>query len=145
MSNEGKLVKVHYKGTLDDGEVFDSSYDHNEPIEFTCMAGQMIKGFDEAVRDMEVGEKKTISTSSPKKPMASGTKSSIQTIPLDRIPNSADLPDSGTIYFQGPDGMPIPAEVVGKKDGNVTFDMNHPMAGKPLNFELELVEVADPE
>lgn len=144
MSNEGKLVKVHYKGTLDDGEVFDSSYDHNEPIEFTCMGGQMIKGFDEAVRDMEVGEKKTIHLE-PEEAYGERNEELIQTIPLDRIPNSADLPDSGTIYFQGPDGMPIPAEVVAKKDGNVTFDMNHPMAGKPLNFVLELVEVADPE
>ncbi len=59
------------------------------------------------------------------------------------IPNAADLPESGTIYFQGPDGMPIPAEIVGIEDGKATFDMNHPMAGKPLNFELELVEVAD--
>lgn len=144
MSNEGKLVKVHYKGTLDDGEVFDSSYDHNEPIEFTCMGGQMIKGFDEAVRDMEVGEKKTIHLE-PEEAYGERNEDLIQTIPLDRIPNSTDLPESGTIYFQGPDGMPIPAEIVGKKDGNVTFDMNHPMAGKPLNFELELVEVVNPE
>ncbi len=74
MSNEGKVVKVHYKGTLDDGEVFDSSYDHNEPIEFTCMAGQMIKGFDEAVRDMQVGERRR-STWSPKRPTARRTTS----------------------------------------------------------------------
>lgn len=56
MSNEGKKVSVHYTGTLDDGTKFDSSYDRNQPLEFTCMAGQMIKGFDEAVRDMEVGQ-----------------------------------------------------------------------------------------
>ena len=56
MSNEGKKVKVHYVGTLDDGTKFDSSRDRNEPLEFTCMAGQMIKGFDAAVKDMEVGQ-----------------------------------------------------------------------------------------
>ena len=60
MSNEGKKVKTHYKGTLDDGTQFDSSYDRGEPLEFTCMAGQMIPGFDKAVRDMEVGETKTV-------------------------------------------------------------------------------------
>ena len=56
MSNEGKKVKVHYVGTLDDGTKFDSSRDRGEPLAFTCMAGQMIKGFDEAVREMEVGQ-----------------------------------------------------------------------------------------
>ena len=55
MSNEGKKVKAHYRGTLDDGTQFDCSYDRNEPIEFTCMAGQMIPGFDAAVKDMAVG------------------------------------------------------------------------------------------
>lgn len=142
MSNEGKVVKVHYKGTLDDGEVFDSSYDHNEPIEFTCMGGQMIKGFDEAVCDMKVGEKKKIHLE-PEEAYGDKDERLVQTVELEMIPNAQDLPDSGTIYLQGPDGMPIPAEIVEKTDKTVTFDMNHPMAGKPLNFELELVEVSD--
>lgn len=142
MSNEGKKVKVHYKGTLDNGEVFDSSYERDEPIEFTSMAGQVVKGFDEAVRDMEVGDKKTIHLE-PEEAYGEAQEELIQTIPLDRIPNGADLPDSGTVYFQGPDGMPIPAEIVKKDAESVTFDMNHPLAGKPLNFELELVEVSD--
>ena len=60
MSNQGKTVKAHYRGTLDDGTQFDSSYDRGEPIEFVAGAGQMIKGFDAAVLDMEVGEKKTV-------------------------------------------------------------------------------------
>ena len=60
MGNEGKKVKVHYTGTLDDGTTFDSSRDRGEPLEFTCMAGQMIKGFDAAVRDMAVGDKVTV-------------------------------------------------------------------------------------
>lgn len=142
MSNEGKVVKVHYKGTLDDGEVFDSSYDHNEPIEFTCMGGQMIKGFDEAVCDMKVGEKKKIHLE-PEEAYGDKDERLVQTVELEMIPNAQDLPDSGTVYLQGPDGMPIPAEIVEKTDKTVTFDMNHPMAGKPLNFELELVEVGD--
>ena len=60
MSNEGKKVRAHYRGTLDDGTQFDSSYDRGEPLEFTCCAHQMIPGFDAAVKDMEVGEKKTV-------------------------------------------------------------------------------------
>lgn len=60
MSNEGKKVRAHYRGTLDDGTQFDCSYDRGEPIEFVAGAGQMIKGFDAAVLDMAVGEKKTV-------------------------------------------------------------------------------------
>ncbi len=142
MSNEGKLVKIHYKGTLDDGEVFDSSYDRGEPIEFECMAGTVIKGFDDAVKDMEVGEKKSIHLE-PEDAYGPVNEDLLQTVPLSGIPNADKLPDSGTVYFQGPDGMPIPAEIVKKDEESVTFDMNHPMAGKPLNFELELVEVND--
>lgn len=144
MSNEGKVVKIHYIGTLDDGKKFDSSYDHGEPIEFTCMAGDVIKGFDDAVVSMEIGDKKTIHLE-PEDAYGEIREELIQEIPLEAIPNAADLPDSGTIYFQGADGRPIPAEIVGKDDTKVTFDMNHPMAGKALNFELELVEIKDPE
>ena len=68
MSNEGKKVKAHYRGTLDDGTQFDCSYDRNEPIEFTCMAGQMIPGFDAAVKDMAVGEKKTVKIPAAEQP-----------------------------------------------------------------------------
>lgn len=142
MSNEGKVVKIHYVGTLDNGEKFDSSYDHGEPIEFTCMAGNVVKGFDEAVRDMQVGEKKTIHLE-PDEAYGPVRDDLIQVVPLSAIPNAADLPESGTIYFQGPDGRPIPAEIMSKDDEKITFDMNHPMAGKPLNFDLELVEVKD--
>ena len=142
MSNEGKIVKMHYVGTLDDGEKFDSSYDHGEPIEFTCMDGTVVKGFDEAARDMQVGDKKTIHLE-PDEAYGPVRDELIQVVPLSAIPNAADLPDSGTIYFQGPDGRPIPAEIVAKDDEKITFDMNHPLAGKPLNFDLELVEVKD--
>lgn len=66
MSNEGKKVKTHYKGTLDDGTQFDSSYDRGEPLEFTCMAGQMIPGFDKAVRDMEVARPRRFASNPPR-------------------------------------------------------------------------------
>lgn len=139
MSNEGKKVKVHYKGTLDSGEVFDSSYERNEPIEFVCMAGTVVPGFDNAVRNMEVGEKKTVRLEADEA-YGQPNEDLIQTIPLSAIPNSADLPDEGTVYFQTPDGQPVPANIVSKDSENITFDMNHPLAGKALTFELELVD-----
>lgn len=140
IDNSGKTVKIHYKGTLDDGEQFDSSYDRGEPIEFVCMRGDVVKGFDDAVVDMEVGEKKSIHLE-PEDAYGEVDEQLIQKVPLAQIPNASDLPDEGTVYFQGPDGRPIPAEIVGKDDEFVTFDMNHPLAGKALNFDLELVEI----
>ena len=142
MSNEGKKVKIHYTGTLDDGEKFDSSHDHGAPIEFVCMAGDVIPGFDEAVKDMEVGEVKTVHLE-PAEAYGEVREDLIQTVPLANIPDSDQLPLSGIIYMHGPDGRPIPAQVANIENGIVTFDFNHPLAGKPLNFELELVEVSD--
>lgn len=140
MSNEGKVVKINYVGTLDDGTQFDSSYDHGQPIEFKCMAGDVIPGFDNAVVDMEVGDKKTIHLE-PAEAYGEVREDLIQEVPVDQIPNAEDLPVGETVYMQGPDGMPFPVQVDKIEDGIVTFNMNHPLAGKPLNFELELMSV----
>ena len=116
MSNEGKKVKVHYTGTLDDGSKFDSSVDRGEPIEFTCMAGQMIPGFDTAVKDMAQGDTKTV-----------------------HIPAAEAYGERDEAMVQ----QPFPVFVRSIEDGIATFDMNHELAGKDLNFEITLVEVAD--
>lgn len=142
MSNKGKKVKVHYTGTLDDGTKFDSSVDRGEPIEFVCMAGQMIPGFDAAVEDMAVGEKKTVHIPAAE---AYGERDDamVQKVPVDQIPNADQLPVGQTVYMMGPGGQPFPVFVQSIEDGIVTFDMNHELAGKDLNFDIELVEVED--
>lgn len=140
MSNEGKKVKIHYTGSFDDGEVFDTSRLSGEPLEFECGSGMVIKGFDDAVRNMEVGEKKHIHLE-PAEAYGEVDEKLIQTVPVDRVPNAQDLPVGESVYMQGPNGQPFPVKVVSMDDKNVVFDMNHPMAGKPLNFELELVEI----
>ena len=140
MSNEGKKVKIHYTGSFDDGEVFDTSRLSGEPLEFECGSGMVIKGFDDAVRDMEVGEKKHIHLE-PAEAYGEVDEKLIQTVPVDRVPNAQDLPVGESVYMQGPNGQPFPVKVASMDDKNVVFDMNHPMAGKPLNFELELVEI----
>ena len=140
MSNEGKKVKIHYTGSFDDGEVFDTSRLSGEPLEFECGSGMVIKGFDDAVRDMEVGKKKHIHLE-PAEAYGEVDEKLIQTVPVDRVPNAQDLPVGESVYMQGPNGQPFPVKVVSMDDKNVVFDMNHPMAGKPLNFELELVEI----
>ena len=142
MSNKGKKVKAHYIGTLDDGSKFDSSVDRGEPIEFTCGAGQMIPGFDAAVEGMAVNETKKVHIPAAE---AYGERNDnmIQTIPLAQIPNADQLPVGELIYLSGPGGQPIPVTVIEKTDENVVFDMNHQLAGKDLNFEITLVDVAD--
>ena len=128
MSNQGKKVKTHYRGTLDDGTQFDSSYDRGEPLEFTCGAGQMIKGFDAAVVDMQVGEKKTVHIPAAD---AYGERNPemVITFPAEQVPNIEQI------------GMPVPAVVIDVTPEAVTLDANHELAGKDLNFDIELVEV----
>lgn len=128
MSNDGKKVKVHYVGTLDDGTKFDSSRDRGEPLAFTCMAGQMIKGFDAAVREMEVGEVRDVHIPAAE---AYGERH-------DELVQS--LPVGARVMLVAPNGRPMPATVVAADGGRVTFDMNHEMAGKDLNFNIELLE-----
>ena len=142
MSNQGKKVKTHYRGTLDDGTQFDSSYDRGEPLEFTCGAGQMIKGFDAAVVDMQVGEKKTVHIPAAE---AYGERRNdlMQTVPVSMLPGAENLSTGDKVMLASPSGQPFPATVAKVEDGNITFDMNHEMAGKDLNFNIELLEVAE--
>ena len=91
MSNEGKKVKTHYRGTLADGTQFDSSYDRGEPLEFTCCAGMMIPGFDAAVKDMALGEKKTV-TIPAAEAYGEYNPQAVQSVPVSQIPNAAQLP-----------------------------------------------------
>ena len=142
MSNEGKKVKIHYTGTLDNGEKFDSSYDRNEPLAFVCMSGAVIKGFDDAVKDMEVGEKKSIHLE-PAEAYGDVDQTLIQKIPVDNFANADEIPVGQDIIMRDPNGNSIPVHVVSIEDGIITLDMNHPLAGQALNFDLELVEVED--
>ena len=139
MSNEGKQVKVHYVGTLDDGTKFDSSRDRGEPLAFTCMAGQMISGFDAAVRDMAVGETRTIRLE-PEDAYGPRRMDMVQTIPIAQLPGSERLSIGQRVMLRSMTGQPIQATVTDKNDMAITLDMNHEMAGKALTFEIELLE-----
>ena len=139
MSNEGKKVKVHYVGTLDDGTKFDSSRDRGEPLAFTCMAGQMIAGFDAAVRDMEVGSTVSVRLE-PEDAYGPRRMDMVQTLPIAQLPGAEKLAVGQRVMLGTPSGQPIQATVTDKTDTAITFDMNHEMAGKALNFEIELLE-----
>ena len=140
MSNKGKKVKVHYVGTLDNGEVFDSSRERDKPIEFTCMKGQMIPGFDAAVKDMEVGEKKTVHIPCAE---AYGERREdlVMFFPAAQVPNIDQIHVGDKLALSGAGGQPVPVTVVEVTPEGVKIDANHEMAGKDLNFEIELVEV----
>lgn len=139
MSNAGRRVKVHYTGTFDDGTPFDSSYDRNQPLGFVCMSGQMIPGFDEAVADMEIGETRRIRLE-PKEAYGPYQEDGIQRAPLGAIPGTKGLEVGDRVSLQGQDGRPYPAKVVEITDDEIAFDMNHPLAGRYLNFEITLLE-----
>jgi len=142
MSNEGKKVRVNYIGTFDDGTVFDSSVERGEPLEFTCMAGMMIPGFDAAGNEMAVGETKKVHIPAAD---AYGERDEqlVQRIPKENVPDVDDLPVGQTVYMQAPGGQAFPVKVVEITDDDVVFDMNHEMAGKDLNFEITLEEIVD--
>ena len=141
MSNEGKKVKVHYVGTLDDGTKFDSSRDRNEPLAFTCMAGQMIPGFDEAVKDMTVGQIVDVHIPAAE---AYGERheEAVQPVPA-QLPGSENLVAGQQVTLGTPEGYPVMATVVSNDGTTIVFDTNHPMAGKDLNFNIELLEVEE--
>lgn len=142
MSNEGKKVKVHYVGTLDDGTKFDSSRDRNEPLAFTCMAGQMIPGFDEAVKDMTVGQNVDVHIPAAE---AYGERheEAVQPVPVAQLPGSENLVAGQQVTLGTPEGYPVMATVVSNDGTTIVFDTNHPMAGKDLNFNIELLEVEE--
>ena len=143
MSNEGKKVKVHYTGTLDDGTKFDSSYDRNEPLEFTCMAGQMIPGFDRAVKDMAVGQKLTVHLE-PKDAYGEWHEELVQQVPMDKVPeNVRGVSGGDKLMVQTMQGYAVPVTVSKVTPEGIWLDTNHELAGKPLNFEIELIEVED--
>lgn len=142
MATKGKKVKAHYKGTLDDGTVFDSSYDRGEPIEFVVGVGQMIPGFDAAVLEMEVGDKKSVHIPA-NEAYGEYDERNVAQIPLDRVPNAENLPVGQTIMISTPDGGGMPVKVLKIEDGDVFLDGNHELAGEALNFDIELVSVED--
>ena len=138
-AKKGDNVKVHYKGTLINGEQFDSS-EGREPLSFTVGAGQMIKGFDDAIPGMEVGEKKTINIA-PKDAYGEKSAEAIIEFPKSNIPEDMKLEPGMKLHLQNQAGQPIPVTVSEVKDDVVVLDANHELAGKELVFDIELVRI----
>lgn len=139
-AKKGDNVKVHYTGTLTSGEQFDSSQGR-EPLAFTVGAGQMIKGFDDAIPGMAVGEKKKINIA-PSDAYGEKNQEAIVEFPKANIPPDMKLEPGMKLQLQNQAGQPIPVVVTEIKDEVVILDANHELAGKELVFDIELVEIA---
>ena len=140
--NVGKICRTHYRGTFNDGTQFDSSYDRGEPLEFVCGAGQMIRGFDAAVADMEVGQVMDVHLM-PEEAYGMPDPAAVFTVEIAQLPGAEKLETGQQAYLSNQYGQPFPVKVTAKDDTTITFDANHEMAGKELNFRIELVEVKE--
>ena len=137
---EGNKVTLHYTGTLIDGTKFDSSVDRGEPIDFVVGGGQMIEGFAQNVRGMALGEKKTFNIS-PEEAYGPSDPEAVQQISKEQFPDGFN-PDAGILVRGTNDnGEEIVAVVLESDEETVTLDFNHPLAGKELVFEVEIVGV----
>jgi FKBP-type peptidyl-prolyl cis-trans isomerase 2 len=135
---DGDTIKIDYTGTLDDGSVFDCS-DEREPLQFTVGAGQVIPGFEEAVRGMEEGQKKEFRIE-PSEAYGEYDEALTQQIPRTVIRSDMEIQEGMMLLVKTPDGQEIPAKVADVGDEQVTLDMNHPLAGKALNFNIKVIE-----
>ena len=133
----GDTVRVHYRGTLSDGSEFDSS-EGREPLEFEVGSGQVIPGFDDAVKKLELGEKVTV-TIPAAEAYGEHQAEGLQKFPLSAFPSPHEA--GWAVELAGPNGERIPATIVSIDGDEVTLDFNHPLAGEDLTFELELVEI----
>ncbi|KCZ54917.1 peptidylprolyl isomerase [Hyphomonas beringensis] len=135
----GDTVHIHYTGTLNDGTTFDSS-EGREPLTFQVGSGQIIPGLDSAIPGMAIGDKKTVNVPADEAygPVNPDMR---QEVPRGQIP--ADIPtEVGTrLQMQTQTGQVVPVTVVAVDDNAVTLDANHPLAGKDLTFDIELVKI----
>jgi len=142
-AKQGDNVKIHYDGSLDDGTQFDSSVGR-DPLEFTLGSGQVIPGFDNAVAGMTLGEKKSVRIPSEE---AYGEHSDelIQQVPKNALPEDLEVSIGMPLQATGPAGEIVNMMVIEISDDSIQVDANHPLAGKALNFDIELVELETAE
>jgi peptidylprolyl isomerase len=135
------FVSLDYRGTLSNGEVFDTSYGR-QPLEIQMGAGQLIRGFENALHGMAVNEKKTF-TLEPEEAYGHRDETLTQQFPRADVPPEMNPQVGQTVGLSTADGQEIPAVISAIDDLHVTVDLNHPMAGKTLTFEIEIKGISD--
>lgn len=135
----GDKVKVHYTGTLEDGSVFDTSK-QREPLEFEVGSGQLIPGFEKAVLELTPGDSTTVKIPCDEAYGESRPEMVVK-IERDKVPSDISPEVGMQLQVQQPNGQPLPVVIADVDDSHVTLDANHPLAGKDLTFEIELISV----
>ncbi len=136
---EGNKVKVQYTGTLDNGTVFDSS-EGREPLEFVAGSGQLIKGFDKGVLGMKLNEEKKVHIEAIEA-YGEHNPQFIQKIPRNVLPKEK-YPEVGMVLgLVRADGIQMEAKIIEVNEEEITVDLNHPLAGKALNFTIKIVAI----
>ncbi|MEZ5360557.1 MAG: peptidylprolyl isomerase [Candidatus Zixiibacteriota bacterium] len=142
VAKDGDTVKVHYTGTHEDGSEFDSSRG-GEPLEFVLGKPGIIGGFQDAVRGMKAGEVKTV-TFPPENAYGMPRPEMIHTYPLSELPDNIEPKVGESLTLTAQNGQMLQVTITELTDSTITLDANHPLAGKTLTFELELVEIIPP-
>ena len=138
-AKSGDKVRIHYTGKLDDGTQFDSS-EGREPLEFELGGGQIIAGFEQAVEGMSVGESKSVRLE-PEEAYGPHHEQLVQQVSRDALPDDIDPKEGMALQSSSPDGQVTQLTVTAVTEKSITVDANHPLAGRALSFDIELVEI----
>lgn len=139
-ANNGDEVQVHYTGKLEDGTIFDSSED--EPLSFTIGENRVIPGFEEAVTGMEPGDSKTTEVE-PEQAYGEHREDMVMEMDRDQIPGEVDPEVGQQLQLRLENGQTVPVLITALGDDSVTIDANHPLAGRKLIFDIEVVDVSE--
>lgn len=137
-----KVVTMHYKLSLSNGEILDSSFERNAPFSFLAGHNQIIPGLEKSIIGLKTGDKKTVDVQ-PGEAYGERDDNLVQIVPRNQIPEEIELFEGKVLQAQGPQGVPMEVTVVKVDNEEVTIDMNHPLAGQTLHFDVEIIGVRD--
>jgi len=135
---DSSTVKVEYTGKLEDGTVFDKTQD--KPLEFEMGKKMLLPAFEEAVKGMKLNESKTFKLT-PENGYGERVEDLVKEVPKEALPKEPEVKKGMMLAIQAPDGRKIPAVITEVGDKTVKLDLNHPLAGKALNFEIKVVDI----
>ncbi len=138
----GNIVEVHYKGTFANGEVFDDSRSRGTPFTVIVGQGQVIKGFENALFGMSKGQTKNVNLTADEA-YGQPDPNAVMTVSKEQFPADYVFENGTMVHGAGGDGRPVLAKIVSSSEQEVVLDMNHPLAGKDINFEIELLDITD--
>lgn len=142
VAKEGSKVSLDYTGKLESGEIFDSSKhgDHSHPLEFTIGSKQVIPGFEKAVMGMKKGDKKEFEIN-PEDAYGKVNPQLVQEIPKSALPEGQEPKEGMVLIMNSPDGRQFPVKIAKVNKDTISIDLNHPLAGKKLIFDIEVLDV----